>query len=284
VQYLYGVRLAVLRFSVELEHRHGLAAADLVGQGYVHGLLAPLRRYDVALQARRVRSVQLAVRKPLKPFFFGAVHTRPSSSPPPASTAPGARESQTQDLPHSRRGQARDHVFEHEALVVELRAVVHCRVVGGVDCFLKVDNRCSAWDVEANDGRGRLEAETPFLIALGANAMARDDRAERVVRGVRSDFKVGPEGVRTLTLHVRCVGIGRHEPFLGVSLGEAANVRTTVIVELAVFNVRQVDVSRITNGAAWQCAALLLLVNVLRRLDPGRAHSGSVDGVHYNLW
>jgi hypothetical protein len=25
-------------------------------------------------------------------------------------------------------------------------------------------------------------------------------------------------------------------------------------------------------------------VNVLRRLDPGRAHSGSVDGVHYNLW
>jgi hypothetical protein len=25
-------------------------------------------------------------------------------------------------------------------------------------------------------------------------------------------------------------------------------------------------------------------VNVLRRLDPGRAHSGSVDGVHFNLW
>ena len=66
-KYLFGVELAALRLSVELEHRHGLDAADLVHQGRVHGALGPLRRHDVVIQAQRVRPVQLAVRKSIEP-------------------------------------------------------------------------------------------------------------------------------------------------------------------------------------------------------------------------
>ena len=172
----------------------------------------------------------------------------------------------------------------HVALVVELLGVVHGGVEGGVDRLLHVDKRDPARHVEARDVRGRIEAGGPLFLALGANAVATGDRQERAVRIVRADVVEGPVGAGPLAVHVRCVGKGRHEPFIGDVRGQGTPEREADVVNIAVDDVRHVAVRLLENFLSWQRPVFLLLrVNVLRRLQPDLAHLDRLGGVHVNL-